>query len=35
MALFNNNKTEEKPLTFAEQLGKIKNQFKVAHENAY
>ena len=34
MALFNNNKTEEKPLTFAEQLGKIKNQFKVAHENA-
>ena len=34
MALFNNNKTEEKPLTFAEQLGKIENQFKVAHENA-
>ena len=34
MALFNNNKTEEKTITFAEQLGKIKNQFKIAHENA-
>lgn len=34
MALFNTTKTEKRSLTFAEQLGKIKNQFKVAHENA-
>lgn len=34
MALFNTTKTEEKSLTFAEQLSKIKNQFKIAHENA-
>ena len=34
MALFNTTKTEESPLTFAEQLGKIKNQFKIAHEKA-
>lgn len=34
MALFNTTKTEERPLTFAKQLGKIKNQFKIAHENA-
>ena len=34
MELFNTTKTEEKPLTFAEQLGKIKNQFKIAYENA-
>lgn len=31
---FFNNKSEERPLTFAEQLSKIKNQFKIAHENA-
>lgn len=34
MTLFNTTKTEKRPLTFAEQLSKIKNQFKVAHENA-
>ena len=34
MALFNTTKIEERPLTFAEQLDKIKNQFKIAHENA-
>ena len=34
MELFNTTKIEEKPLTFAEQLGKIKNQFKIAYENA-
>lgn len=32
MALFNNN--PEKTPTFAEQLSRIKNQFKIAHENA-
>lgn len=34
MAIFNTTKIEERPLTFAEQLDKIKNQFKIAHENA-
>ena len=34
MELFNTTKTEERPLTFTEQLGKIKNQFKIAYENA-
>lgn len=34
MELFNTTKTEERSLTFAEQLGKIKNQFKIAYENA-
>ena len=34
MVLFNTTKTEKRPLTFAEQLGKIKNQFKIAHEDA-
>lgn len=32
MALFNNN--PEKTPTFAKQLSRIKNQFKIAHENA-
>lgn len=32
MELFNNN--SKKTLTFAEQLSKIKSQFKIAHENA-
>lgn len=31
---FFNNKSEERPLTFAEQLSRIKSQFKIAHENA-
>ena len=34
LSLFNTTKTEEKPFNFAEQLSKIKNQFKIAHENA-
>ena len=34
MAIFNTTKIEERPLTFTEQLDKIKNQFKIAHENA-
>lgn len=34
MSLFNTTKTEEKSFNFAEQLSKIKNQFKIAHENA-
>lgn len=32
MALFNNN--SEKTPTFAEQLSRIKSQFKIAHEDA-
>lgn len=32
MTLFNNN--SEKTPIFAKQLSKIKNQFKIAHENA-
>lgn len=34
LSLFNTTKTEEKSFNFAEQLSKIKNQFKIAHENA-
>ena len=34
MAIFNTTKIEKRPLTFAERLDKIKNQFKIAHENA-
>ena len=34
LSLFNTTKTEEKSFNFAEQLSKIKNQFKIAHEDA-